>query len=98
MTKSVVVMGRKIPIKIISQDEMNKFIPHAIGMWDSGTRTIYLVKESKAEMLCTLAHEIGHALFTMVGIDQCLAPEMQEIIVQSYATLIEDILKKRTVL
>jgi Zn-dependent peptidase ImmA (M78 family) len=99
MSKSVVVLGEKIPVKVVTQAKMNEILPnyHAMGIWASDLKTIFLSKElNKEEALYTMCHEIGHVLFTKTGIDQVLAPELQEIIVQSYATVIVDIIKKRT--
>jgi Zn-dependent peptidase ImmA (M78 family) len=101
MPKNVCVLGEKIPVKIVTQEKMNQLFGHgnAMGLWASDLKTIFLSKDSnKDENLYTLCHEIGHVLFTKTGLDQVIAPELQEIIVQSYATLILDILKKRTVL
>ena len=99
MSKSIVILGDKIPVRVISQEKMNEILPnyHAMGIWASDLRTIFLSKElNKDETLYTLCHEIGHVLFTKTGIDQVIAPELQEIIVQSYATVLVDIIKKRT--
>jgi Zn-dependent peptidase ImmA (M78 family) len=101
MPKSVCVLGEKIPVKVVTQEKMDQLFSHkgAMGLWAPDLKTIFLTKESnKEENLYTLCHEIGHVLFTKVGFDQILASELQELIVQSYATLILDILKKRTVL
>jgi Zn-dependent peptidase ImmA (M78 family) len=101
MPKSVCVLGDKIPIKVVSQEVMDQLLGQsgAIGLWASDLKTIFISKDSnKDERLYTLCHEIGHVLFTKVGLDQVLAPELQEILVQSYSTVIVDIIKKRTVL
>lgn len=97
MPKFVMVLGRKVPIKMLSKQELDKFIPHAEGIFDTYTRSIYICKSApKHVQKYYLYHEIGHALKHFVGLDQVISPEVQEIIVQSYATLIEDILSQRT--
>lgn len=91
----VEIMGRKIPVRYISKPEMEKIYPNAIGVWESTLRTIFILKDTTdEEKLYTLYHEMGHALKSFVGLDQVIAHELQEVIVQSYATLIEDILNQ----
>lgn len=91
------ILGRKIPIKLLEKKELDKYITNAEGIWDTYTRTIYICKTApKAVQKYYLYHEIGHALKHFVGLDQVISPEVQEIIVQSYATLIEDIVSQRT--
>lgn len=99
LPSSVELMGRIIPIKLISKDELNTLIQGAEGIWDTYTRTIYINKE--APLLIQkyyIYHEMGHAMSTLTGLDQVILPELQEIMVQSYATLIEDILKQHKIL
>jgi Zn-dependent peptidase ImmA (M78 family) len=97
MLKSVVVLGRKIPIKYCSEARMNQWINGAVGIYDSETQSIYLLKTlNRKSMIRTLAHEIGHVVFNLTCLDNVLPLELQEIIVQTYATLIEDILDART--
>lgn len=95
MPQDVEVLGRVLPIKYITKTELNELILNAEGVWDTYTRCIYINKEAPEKVqLYYIYHEIGHALKTIVGLDQVIAPELQEIIVQSYASLIEDILKQ----
>lgn len=89
------VMGRVIPIKYIHKDDLNQMITGAEGIWDTYTRTIYINHEAPIEVKFYYSfHEAGHAVMTFTGLDQVIAPELQEIIVQTFATLIEDILKQ----
>lgn len=99
MPKSVVVFGRTIPVKYLSSKDIIKLYPNPngapSGLWDSTTRTIYINSDlPRPEQKYTLYHELGHACNTFTGMELILAPEIQEIMVQSYATLIEDILKQ----
>jgi Zn-dependent peptidase ImmA (M78 family) len=98
LPKSVQVFGRKIPIKLVPKEELNSYIQGAEGIWDTYTRTIYINKEAPLIVQkYYIYHEMGHAIKTFTGLDQILNPELQEIIVQSYATLIEDILKQHKI-
>lgn len=97
MLKSVTVFGRKIPIKHLTQAEMDRFIPNAAGIFDCEKETIYLVKGmSKKFERRVLLHEIGHAVKALTCLDNVIDGALQEIVVQTYATLIEDILDGRT--
>lgn len=92
-------MGRTIPIKLISKDELNNMIVGAEGIWDTYTRTIYINKEAPLVIQkYYIYHEMGHAMKTFTGLDQVIMAELQEVIVQSYATLIEDVLKQARIL
>jgi len=96
MPKHVTIFGRKIPIKLCSKEQLDMIFKDAAGIWDPVTRTIYIDSSApKKTQLYWLYHEMGHATKTFVGLDQILAPELQEIIVQSFATLIEDIVNQK---
>jgi Zn-dependent peptidase ImmA (M78 family) len=95
MPTSVIVFGRKIPIKYITSKQLSKFIINAEGIWDTYTRTIYINKEAPvAVQKYYIYHEMGHAVMTFVGLDQIIQAEMQEIIVQSFATMQEEFIKQ----
>lgn len=99
LPKSVEIMGRTIPIKLVSKEDLNKWIMGAEGIWDTYTRTIYINKEAPLQIQkYYVYHEMGHAMKTFVGLDQVISAELQEVIVQSYATLIEDVLKQANIL
>jgi Zn-dependent peptidase ImmA (M78 family) len=105
MPKSVTLFGRKIPVKIVDAETMAKIWAEAggsgvpFGLWDCINRVIYLLKSlPRREKLYTLYHEMGHACLTFTGLDLILDGNIQELLVQSYATLIEDILKMRKTL
>jgi hypothetical protein len=98
MPKYVTIFGRKIPVKLASREELDSLFKDAAGIWDPTTRIIYIDKSAPKEtQLYWLYHEMGHATKTFVGLDQILPPELQEIICQSYATLIEDVLKQKAI-
>lgn len=95
MPTELEVMGRVIPLRYVQKEDLDKMISNAEGIWDTYTRTIYLNHEAPVEVKFYYTfHEAGHAVMTFTGLDQVMAPEIQEIVVQSFATLIEDILKQ----
>jgi hypothetical protein len=96
MPKYVTIFGRKIPIKLCTKEQLDLIYKDAAGIWDPTTRTIYIDKNApKKTQLYWLYHEMGHATKTFVGLDQILPSELQEVIVQSFATLIEDVLSQK---
>jgi Zn-dependent peptidase ImmA (M78 family) len=95
MPKSLTIFGRNIKVKYLSKNKMDAIIPGAAGIWESTNQVIFICNEySKEYQKYTLKHEVGHAIMSLTGLDQVIQAELQEIIVQSYATLIEDILKQ----
>jgi Zn-dependent peptidase ImmA (M78 family) len=97
MLKSVTILGRKIPIKYYTQEKMDSFIHGAIGIFDMDAQSIYLQKDlPKRLMKQTLLHEIGHVIFNMTCVDNVIPREIQEIIVQTYSVVIEDIIDGRS--
>jgi Zn-dependent peptidase ImmA (M78 family) len=95
MPNSVIILGRKIAIKYISKEKLHELLPHSEGIWDVWDQTIYINKEAPRKVqLYYIYHEIGHAIFTITGIDQSLPAEFQEIIVQSFASGVQDILNQ----
>jgi len=95
LPRKVTVMGRVIPIRYISKAKLNAMFPNAEGVWDSYERCIFINREAPRNIqLYYIYHEMGHAIKNFIGLDQVIQAEFQEVIVQSYATLIEDILKQ----
>ena len=91
--KSVRILGRKIPIKLINRSELDKIYQGAGALWDSETRTIYIDKNAPIKIQWMyLYHEMHHAMHNMVGLDQFLPGEILEILCQSGSSFIEDVL------
>jgi ribosome-associated translation inhibitor RaiA len=89
------VMGRKLPVKFVTKEELNQMIQNAEGIWDTYERTIFISKDAPVKIqLYYCYHEAGHAVMTFTGLDQIIAPDLQEVIVQSFATLIEDLMRQ----
>jgi hypothetical protein len=98
LPKEVEVMGRKIPVHYLSQEAMSSMIQNAEGIWDTHNRCIYINKDAPQNVqLYYIFHEMVHAKHTFTGIDQSIDPGMIEVICQSTATLIEDILNSKLV-
>jgi hypothetical protein len=98
MPKFVTIYGRKIPIKICTKEQLDVIFQDAAGIWDPTQRVIYIDGNApKRTQLYWLYHEMGHACKTFTGLDQILPPELQEVIVQSFATLIEDVIAQKSI-
>jgi len=99
LPKSVTVFGRDIPIQNLSSDKIIELYPDfpqaPLGLWDSSRRVIISNKDiPKIDQAKTLKHEMGHAMFTFIGLDLIIDPSLQEVLVQSIATLMEDVLNQ----
>ena len=57
---------------------------------EEGTLTIN-TSYSDPEILNTLVHELGHALFRRCGFNQGIQDQLEEAIVQSYANMITEL-------
>lgn len=99
LPKSVTVFGRKIPVILLTSEEIKNQYPDfnqaPLGLWDSCYRKIVINKDFPIEdQKYTLKHEMAHSSFTFTGIDLIIDPVLQEIIVQTVATLMEDALNQ----
>lgn len=89
LPESICIFGTKY--KIVYEDLSSK---DALGLCDTSKKTIFICSKSKChrrnkEVLHTLLHEIGHALIEETSLGQTgLTPEVEEIIVNSYATIL----------
>lgn len=97
LPKKVTVFGREIPIHNLASDKIKELYPDyqqaPLGLWDSSRRVIIINKDFPLlDQHYTLFHEMGHAMMTFNGLDLIIDPALQEVLVQSMATLIEDVL------
>jgi Zn-dependent peptidase ImmA (M78 family) len=84
--KTIMVFGKKFKVKIIDTHEF-------AGMMDAEKGVIYLsVHQTKEQMLSTYFHEIFHALHYRIGLNQALSRDMMEVLAESQATLMMEIL------
>lgn len=81
------IFGQKVWIVI-------KHLGNAAGMYEHGQKKklIYLSPEHETddELLDTVLHECGHALFYRVSINQGVPYEVHEFIVSNYATMLRE--------
>ncbi len=97
--KSITILGRTIPIKCLSGDKIKQLYPQleqaTQGLWDSAERVIILNNQYPIkEQFYTLLHEVFHSSFTTVGLDLIINPDLQEILVQTCASVAEDLLNQ----
>ena len=83
----ICVFGAKI--KIIEHKNLYYEGTKVDGIFQSDKRVIFLEKTlPRHEKIHTLIHELGHAVLWRVSIVQCgLAPEVEEMIADTFATL-----------
>lgn len=88
--KSYMVFGKRIKTKICQLQE------NVAGMYDHNTETIYInevfmQKGYEKELQDTLIHELGHALFYRVSIDQAVTWQVHEFIVNNMAIMLREL-------
>lgn len=79
------VFGQKIKLKIDESLPIN-----VAGQFEPSKNLISLnpLHESDKELLHSLVHELGHALFYRVSINQAISFESHEFIVNNMATML----------
>ena len=78
------VFGLKIKLKLV------ELHPNVAGQYDYSTNIITLnsLHEDDMELLHTMIHECGHAMFYRVSINQAVSFEVHEYIVNNMATML----------
>jgi hypothetical protein len=75
--KVKLIVSNKLPLNVAGQYEPDKLII-----------TLNEMHETDRELLHTLLHECGHAMFYRVSINQAISYEVHEFIVNNYATML----------
>lgn len=85
MPKFITVFGLKIKIKINENIGQN-----AAGLYEPMKATIHIHPDhpNEVELLHTMLHESGHAMFYRVSIHQAVSKEVHEFIVDNFATML----------
>ena len=88
--KSYNVFGRKIKVKFAKLDES------IAGLYNDSIGTIFinemlLAKGLESQLQDTLIHELGHALFYRVSIDQAVNWQVHEYIVNNMAVMLREL-------
>ena len=62
------------------------------GLYDHKTKTIYISSDqTEHEMKMTFLHEACHAIHYIIGLNQVVPHELQEILCETTANLIHDL-------
>lgn len=88
--KSYNVFGRKIKVKFCELD------PNVAGIYDDYLGMIFLnvqlaEKGNEIQLQDTLIHELGHALFYRVSLDQAMSWQVHEYIVNNMAVMLREL-------
>lgn len=79
------VFGQKTPLKFVEMD--NRFA----AQYDITTKEISVNKNHQDDdVMHSVLHELGHALFFRVSINQSVSYEVHEFIVNNYATMLRE--------
>lgn len=94
--KSVTILGRKFTVKVVTKE----YIEKEIGLGTMGgmnyTKKLILISNnmSKEDMYITYLHEICHVGMYVVGLNQVIASEIQELLCETLANTFFDSVKK----
>jgi Zn-dependent peptidase ImmA (M78 family) len=88
--KTYNVFGRKIKVKFVVLND------NIAGMYDDAPGVIYInkylaQKGFEEQLQDTLIHELGHALFYRVSIDQAIGWQVHEYIVNNMAVMLREL-------
>lgn len=88
--KKLIIFGK--PHKVTLMPDLHSYGTPVRGLFLINHAEIYLDKnQAPDELLHTLLHECGHAIIQRISISQTgLAPELEEVIVDSFATFITE--------
>lgn len=89
----VEILGRSFRIKYVSFSVVSERAGQtAVGCMDWEKREILICKDlSERERVLTLYHEFTHVVHYATGLNQIITPEIQEILCETTASLIEDV-------
>lgn len=90
----VSILGRSFRVKFVTLEILLKRSGQsAIGCLDWEKREILIYKDlnDRERALC-LYHEFTHAVHYATGLNQIITPEIQEILCETTASLIEDVM------
>jgi hypothetical protein len=94
--KSITVLGRKLKVKVVDSKTLEKESedPQCVALYLPHTMTILLSKDLDAYWRrYYLFHELTHHMMFITGIDQTLHTSLIEVICQSNAAMIDDIME-----
>lgn len=88
------ILGRSFRVKFVTLETLFKRSGQsAIGCLDWEKREILICKDlNERETALCLYHELTHAVHYATGLNQIISPEIQEILCETTASLIEDVL------
>lgn len=90
LMRSVVILGLRVPVKLKRNivDERGNSL---FGYYDPEKREIVLNKDQTDESLRrTLYHEVGHAFMDRIGVRVAISGELNEVISEGIANLIDE--------
>lgn len=85
--KELPILGKVVTINIVDDPTSED-----CGEFDGDDQlTLNMAKNSDPELIHTIVHEIGHAIFVRAGFRQGIPVALEEAIVQSYANVITEL-------
>ena len=95
--KQVTILGKTFKVKQVSAQEIEKkYNGRAYGIMDFSSKLIYIDKSLNPEdMLSTYLHECCHVVTYIVGLNQVIPGDLMEILCESMANGIMDVLNTK---
>jgi|688.fasta_scaffold444643_2 hypothetical protein len=95
MPSKLTILGRSYKLKLVSEKKMIELIEVPAWAAVDFTNKQILIQEtlSEEEMMISLFHEIGHIAQVVTGINQVISQEMQEILCETMANSMIDLIR-----
>ncbi len=95
LPKSITILGRKYQLRIVNEKKMLSITnEYAFGCVDFNNNTISILEGQTGEQqLGVLIHEVGHICHMIVGTEQIISNELKEILCESMANCMIDLVK-----
>jgi hypothetical protein len=93
--RTITILGRKFKVKQLSREKLLKLQGVAVhGLCDNEKRIIYVETDGDETFReKVFHHEVFHAVLGIVGLDQVIPVEFQELLCESFANGIEDLFR-----
>ena len=93
--KTINIVGQNIKVRWTKEVFQDQYGNNLCGFYEPATQTIVVqVGSNKREEQVIFLHEICHAIMHTVGLAQVIDLKLQEIIAESFAVVMYDLMKK----
>lgn len=96
LPKKLMILGQEFKIKEKPQKEIEKMLGQGtFGAMNYSDKLILIASDAnELDKLLIFLHECGHAITHVNGLNQVMSPELQEVMVESFANGAIEIMKQ----